>query len=52
MAPVREGLTFVATAGCVALITGVAVALFVYAAMTFVGLVPPVSTQSLVSLTF
>ena len=52
MAIAREGRTFNATAACITLMTGIAVALFVYAAMTFVGLVPPVPSQSIVSLTF
>jgi hypothetical protein len=52
MAHVREGLTFNATAGCIALMTSLAVALLIYAVMTFAGLVPPISAQSLVSLTF
>ena len=52
MAHVREGLTFNATAGCVGLVSGVAVALLIYAVMTFAGLVPPVPVQSLVNLIF
>jgi uncharacterized membrane protein len=52
MAHVREGLTFHATAGCIALMTGIAVSLIIYAAMTLVSLVPPVSAQSVVSLAF
>ncbi len=52
MAHVREGLTFNATAGCVGLVSGAAVALLIYAALTFAGLVPPLPAQSLVSLTF
>jgi hypothetical protein len=48
----REGVTFHATAGCIAVVTSVAVALFIYAVMTFAGLVPPVSAQSLVNLAF
>ena len=41
MAQVPEGLTFHATAGCIALMTSAAVALIIYAVMTFAGLVPP-----------
>ena len=52
MTRLRERSTFSATAGCIALMTGLAVALLVYAAMTFAGLVPPVPAQSIVSLTF
>jgi hypothetical protein len=52
MAPVRNGLTLGTLAGVVIVVTTVAVALLLYAASTFVHLVPPVSAQSVVSLTF
>jgi hypothetical protein len=52
MPRMREGLMFGATAGCVGIMIGLAVAVLVYAAFTFAHLVPPVSAQSLASLAF
>ena len=45
-------MTLETTAGCVALIAGAALGLIIYAALTFVGLLPATSAQALSALSY
>ncbi len=47
-----EGLTFKATAGCIALIAAAAFGLIIYATITFVGVLQAASAQALSSLLY
>jgi hypothetical protein len=52
MTRASRGLTFEATAGCIALIAGAALGLIIYAALTLVDLLPRASAQALSILPF